>query len=208
MMTQNAPYFHNGADISLLNGEYYDVFSILGMHLIEVENTAKSKAAKPKQLLIVRCLLRGAIKVDVISLKDGSKVASLDHVNKAGLFAGVMGRRVNPFLYKLRVEYPLGVEEVIDPYQFSSLLNDNDLYLFGEGRLEQAYRFLGANWREVNQVLGVHFCLWAPNARRVSVVGILIIGMGLGMSCVSIKPMVFGKYLFQTRQSHSIINSS
>lgn len=171
MMTQNAPYFHNGDDISLLNGEYYDVFSILGMHLIKVENTAKSKVTKPKQQLIVRCLLRGAIKVDVISLKDGSKVASLDSVNEAGLFAGAMGRRVKPFLYKLRVEYPLSVEDIIDPYQFLSLLNDNDLYLFGEGRLEQAYRFLGANWREVEQVVGVHFCLWAPNARRVSVVG-------------------------------------
>lgn len=168
-MTQNVPHFNHGSDIALVNGEYSDVFGLLGMHLIEAES--KTKVSKPKQQLVVRCFLRGAIKIDVVSLKDNRKVASLESVNEAGLFVGVMGRRIKPFLYKLRIEYPLSVEEVIDPYQFSSLLNADDLYLFGEGRLEQAYRFLGANWREVDKISGVHFCLWAPNAKRVSVVG-------------------------------------
>ncbi|WP_394392055.1 1,4-alpha-glucan branching protein GlgB [Shewanella woodyi] len=167
-MTQNAPHFHNGADVALLNGKYQNVFALLGMHVIE--NSTKGKTNN-RQQLIVRCFLRGAIKVDVISLKDDRKAASLEKVNEDGLFAGVIGRRVKPFLYKLRVHYPLSVEEVIDPYQFPSILNDDDLYLFGEGRLEQGYRFLGANWREVEKVTGVLFCLWAPNATRVSVIG-------------------------------------
>ncbi|WP_076407949.1 1,4-alpha-glucan branching protein GlgB [Shewanella sp. UCD-KL12] len=167
-MTQNAPHFHDGADIALLNGEYSDVFALLGMHLTSNDKD-QVKASKPQ--LVVRCLLRGALKVDVVSLKDNRKVASLERVNDEGLFAGVMGRRVKPFPYKLRVEYPLSVEEIIDPYQFSSGLNDDDLYLFGEGRQQQAYHFLGANWREINKTPGVLFCLWAPNAHRVSVVG-------------------------------------
>ena len=159
-MTQNAPYFHHGADIALLKGEYIDVFSLLGLHS---HNNGKS--------LIVRCFLRGALTVDVISQKDGRKVATLEKVNEDGLFAGVMGRRVKPFAYTLKVTYPLSVDEIIDPYQFPSLLDEQDVYLFAEGRQEQAYRFQGANWRSFDGIEGVHFCLWAPNAKRVSVLG-------------------------------------
>ncbi|MCE9685205.1 1,4-alpha-glucan branching protein GlgB [Shewanella sp. AS16] len=159
-MTHNAPYFHDGADIALLNGDYIDVFSLLGMHSI---NQGKA--------LSVRCFLRGAMSVDVVGLKDNRKVASLEKLNDEGLFAGSLGRRVKPFLYKLRVEYPLCRQEIIDPYQFASLLNADDLFLFGEGSAERAYEFLGANWRTHQGVTGVHFCVWAPNARRVSLVG-------------------------------------
>ena len=183
MMTQNAPHFHHGADIALLNGEYRDVFSLLGMHLQEkptetsTKNTqgkpaeAKIKAVQTKKYLLVRCLLPGALSVEVLNLKDGRKLASLERVDETCLFAGVIGRRVKPFLYKLRVQYPSSVEEIIDPYQFPSLLNRDDMYLFAEGRLEQAYHMLGANWRHSQGVEGVNFCVWAPNARRVSVVG-------------------------------------
>jgi len=52
-----------------------------------------------------------------------------------------------------------------------SLLDDDDLYLFGEGTQEQAYQWMGAHARRVEGVDGMHFVLWAPNASRVSVVG-------------------------------------
>lgn len=160
MMTQANAYFYDGADVALLNGQYTDVFSLLGMH-----------SANEGKALIVRCFLRNALSVDVISIKDGRKVASLDKVNEQGLFAGTLGRRVKPFLYLLRVEYPLCQLDIVDPYQFDSLLNSDDIYLFGEGSAERAYEFLGANWRQTQGVEGVHFCVWAPNAKRVSVVG-------------------------------------
>jgi len=160
MMTLNAPDFPDGADIALLHGEFIDVFSLLGMHRAEHEKG-----------LVVRCFLRGALSVEVLSLKDGRRVASLNKINEEGLFAGRMGRRVNPFPYKLKVEYPHSREEIIDPYQFSSLLNPDDVYLFGEGRQQQTYGFMGANWREQQGINGVHFCVWAPNARRVSLIG-------------------------------------
>ncbi|WP_415776031.1 1,4-alpha-glucan branching protein GlgB [Shewanella oncorhynchi] len=160
MMTQANAYFYDGADVALLNGQYTDVFSLLGMH-----------SANEGKALIVRCFFRNALSVDVISIKDGRKVASLDKVNEQGLFAGTLGRRVKPFLYLLRVEYPLCQLDIVDPYQFDSLLNSDDIYLFGEGSAERAYEFLGANWRQTQGVEGVHFCVWAPNAKRVSVVG-------------------------------------
>jgi 1,4-alpha-glucan branching enzyme len=43
--------------------------------------------------------------------------------------------------------------------------------LFGEGKLKQAYKTLGAQTRSQQGVMGVRFAVWAPNAERVSVVG-------------------------------------
>jgi 1,4-alpha-glucan branching enzyme len=41
----------------------------------------------------------------------------------------------------------------------------------GEGRHYDAYEKLGAHLKTVDGITGVHFAVWAPNARRVSVVG-------------------------------------
>jgi len=59
-----------------------------------------------------------------------------------------------------------------DPYCFPYQLPDFDLHLYGEGRHWHAYRLLGARVHETDEgVAGVLFSVWAPNARRVSVVG-------------------------------------
>ncbi|MGL5390424.1 MAG: 1,4-alpha-glucan branching protein GlgB [Shewanella sp.] len=160
MMTAANAYFYDGAEAALLNGSERDVFALLGMH----------RAPNGKEL-IVRCFLRNALKVEVVSLKDGRSAACLEQINGSGLFVGTLGRRRRPFTYVLRVQYPQGRQEFIDPYQFASLLNDHDTYLFSEGSAERAYEFLGANWRELEGIEGVHFCVWAPNAQRVSLVG-------------------------------------
>ncbi|HEX5138612.1 MAG TPA: 1,4-alpha-glucan branching protein GlgB [Planctomycetota bacterium] len=47
------------------------------------------------------------------------------------------------------------------------MIPEDDLYLFNHGKLKRAWRTLGAHVVEG----GVRFALWAPNARRVSVVG-------------------------------------
>ncbi len=58
-----------------------------------------------------------------------------------------------------------------DPYTFPAQLPEFDLHLFSEGRHRHAYRFFGAHAHCVDDVAGVLFALWAPNAKRVSVVG-------------------------------------
>jgi 1,4-alpha-glucan branching enzyme len=50
-------------------------------------------------------------------------------------------------------------------------LSDLDLHLFNEGTHRQLWKKLGANPRTIDGVRGVAFAVWAPNARRVSVVG-------------------------------------
>lgn len=41
----------------------------------------------------------------------------------------------------------------------------------GEGSIKRPYEILGAHFTECDNVAGVNFRLWAPNAKRVSVVG-------------------------------------
>ncbi len=74
--------------------------------------------------------------------------------------------------YLLEVRRPgQHVERVHDPYTFPPQLSDFDLHLIGEGKHYDLYEKLGAHPTQVNGVPGVRFAVWAPNARRVSVVG-------------------------------------
>ena len=52
-----------------------------------------------------------------------------------------------------------------------SLLSADDLYLFNEGRNYRAYNQLGARPATFNGESGTCFSVWAPNARKVSVIG-------------------------------------
>ncbi len=56
-------------------------------------------------------------------------------------------------------------------YQQYSLITEEDIYLFKEGRHYHMHRILGAHRQQVNGVTGTYFAVWAPNARQVSVIG-------------------------------------
>lgn len=53
----------------------------------------------------------------------------------------------------------------------TSLLTEHDVYLFKEGTHTRIYHKLGAHRRSLKGIEGVHFALWAPNAKGVSVIG-------------------------------------
>src|SRR5579884_2402082 len=52
-----------------------------------------------------------------------------------------------------------------------SAFSPDDLYLFNEGRNYRAYNQLGAHLAKFNGEAGTSFSVWAPNARKVSVIG-------------------------------------
>lgn len=72
---------------------------------------------------------------------------------------------------KLRIEQDGHVIETYDPYSFTASITADELYLFGEGNLKQAYKTLGAQCITLQGTQGVRFAVWAPNAERVSVIG-------------------------------------
>ncbi|CAM3553639.1 1,4-alpha-glucan branching protein GlgB [Smaragdicoccus niigatensis] len=78
--------------------------------------------------------------------------------------------------YRLAVTYPGGAETVIaDGYRFLPTIGDVDLHLFNEGRHERLWEILGAHLHTYTtpdgEVSGTSFAVWAPNARKVTVVG-------------------------------------
>ncbi|MCC5987192.1 MAG: 1,4-alpha-glucan branching protein GlgB [Pararhodobacter sp.] len=84
-----------------------------------------------------------------------------------GVFAGDIG--TTP--YRLRGSDGARSWEYDDPYRFAPVLGALDLHLIGEGTHWCLWQALGAHPMRHERVEGVHFALWAPNARRVSVVG-------------------------------------
>jgi 1,4-alpha-glucan branching enzyme len=96
----------------------------------------------------------------------------MSKIHEAGLFeihyAGVDA----PFPYCLRITTITGeTRDMADPYAYPPLLGELDLFLLGEGTQLESYTLLGAHVREMRGVRGVHFAVWAPHARWVSVIG-------------------------------------
>ena len=58
-----------------------------------------------------------------------------------------------------------------DAYRLDPIVSELDIYLFNMGQHFYAYRFMGAHQYECQNIIGVLFVVWAPNAERVSVVG-------------------------------------
>ena len=61
--------------------------------------------------------------------------------------------------------------DALDPYSFVASVSPFDIHLFNEGTHRRAWQMLGAHADIIDGISGVRFCVWAPNAERVSVVG-------------------------------------
>nr|WP_314073738.1 1,4-alpha-glucan branching protein GlgB [uncultured Roseococcus sp.] len=145
------PHLHPEAIWSLIDGRHGDPFAILGPHMTE---------AGP----IVRAFLPGA---SAVTLLSGKNAVPMTLIHPAGLFTG----GIEPGPYRLRIDWNGTIQETEDPYSFAPLLGELDLHLLREGRHQDIGRCLGAHPMVVDGIAGVRFAVWAPNARRVSVVG-------------------------------------
>lgn len=85
-----------------------------------------------------------------------------------GVFAGDIGRRRK---YRLRASDGTRDWTFDDPYRFAPVLGETDIYLIGEGTHRRLWTALGAHPMVHQGTKGVHFAVWAPTARRVSVIG-------------------------------------
>jgi 1,4-alpha-glucan branching enzyme len=89
-----------------------------------------------------------------------------------GLFASFLPQVDFPFRYRIRFAFRDGATwERDDPYRFLATVGELDLQLISEGNHHRLWEVLGANTRTIDGALGTSFALWAPNARRVSLVG-------------------------------------
>jgi len=90
----------------------------------------------------------------------------------AGLFATFIAGAQLPFRYRLTFQFSDGSRlERGDPYRFLPTLGDMDLHLFNEGTHRRLWEVLGAHTRTLDRERGTSFAVWAPNAKRVSLMG-------------------------------------
>ncbi|WP_417587571.1 1,4-alpha-glucan branching protein GlgB [Pararhodobacter oceanensis] len=145
--------------LRLAKGEHSDPFSVLGLHKV---------AGK----LTVRAFFPGASAVEVLDAKTNRRITALQpYAGADGLFTGEATRRKNAFAYLLRVTQNGQIWTCQDPYRFGPVLGELDEHLFSEGAHLNLWRVLGAHVMQHEGSTGTHFAVWAPNARRVSLVG-------------------------------------
>ncbi|MGH7089338.1 MAG: 1,4-alpha-glucan branching enzyme, partial [Stellaceae bacterium] len=142
---------------SILEAQSGDPFAYLGMHMAGGR-------------VCVRVFLPWARRLWVLRRDSGEVAGELPRIDPAGLFAGPVSEPPR-FRYRLRAEGDYGSVEFDDIYSFPPVLGDIDVHLLGEGRHQAAYNALGAHCRTIDGVAGVAFAVWAPNAKRVSVIG-------------------------------------
>ncbi len=140
---------------ALENAADADPFAVLGPH-----DTPDGR--------VVRAFVPGALGVEVLKRADRAPLGRLNRCGIEGLFEGLVSD-AEPYL--LRISRPGGVQDTEDPYAFGALLGELDLHLFNEGRHFELAGAFGAQTMAIDGVPGVRFAVWAPNARRVAVVG-------------------------------------
>ncbi len=145
---------------ALVEARHGQPFEVLGPHVEELEG---------KRVVFVRTFQPGASRVSVVGA-DGKTLAEATRLLDEGFFEAALGE-VRPASYRLRVEAGGSTYELSDPYAFGPQLTEYDLHLLREGTHYRLWEKLGAHPIEVDGIRGVSFGVWAPSARRVSVVG-------------------------------------
>jgi 1,4-alpha-glucan branching enzyme len=139
---------------AIVGGRHADPFAVLGMH----EEGGK---------WLLRAFVPGADEV-LATTRDGEPLTRLARLDKAGFFEGELPRRTT---YLLRAGNAGGTWVIDDAYAYGPVLGSVDDWLIGQGSDARLYDHLGAHAILHEGIAGVHFAAWAPNARRVSIVG-------------------------------------
>jgi 1,4-alpha-glucan branching enzyme len=141
---------------AVVTGRHADPFRVLGLH-------------KAGDQWVVRTFIPHAEAVTALG-HDGEAIGDLTRRHPEGFFEGIVTiAERQPVRYRARNEG--GEWEVFDPYSFGPVLGPMDDYYIGEGSHLRLFDKLGAHAMAFEGVNGTHFAVWAPNARRVSVVG-------------------------------------
>ena len=150
------PQLNHGDAEAIVAGTHGDPFAILGVH-------------REGDDLFARCFIPDAEEVEAFTL-DGQPAGRLARVHRGGVFEGrLVIRTPRPVRYRARNAG--GSWWVDDAYAYGPVLGPIDDYYSAEGSHLRLFDKLGAHPIEHEGARGTHFAVWAPNARRVSVVG-------------------------------------
>lgn len=134
--------------------------------------------SKPKDLLGRHFILQGqvisayhpdAVKTEVIS-EDGEHYP-MDTVERQPVFSLFLPHK-RPFSYQIHMTFHDGNTYISsDPYSYEGLITEEEEKLFSKGNWTEVYHKMGCHKVKLGNTEGMYFAVWAPGARRVSVVG-------------------------------------
>ena len=147
----------------IVNSECHDPFQILGVHF-----SGSDKA-------VIRTFQPHATAVDLLI---GTAAHGMQKIHQAGMFEIEVNRSscadpdFHPFSYQFHITYHDGNTSITnDPYRFLPQLGDVDKYLFNSGTHYNLYTHMGAHLTTCDNIRGTIFRVWAPAAKRVSILG-------------------------------------
>ncbi|MDH3394202.1 MAG: 1,4-alpha-glucan branching enzyme, partial [Desulfobulbaceae bacterium] len=140
--------------------DHHDPFQVLGYHVLPHDpDNAIIRAFLPHAESVR--LLIGEQRLDMYRMRDEGlfeivipavKGAAPDYMFEVSCYDGL-------------------VRELHDPYKHLPLLSEYDRHLFNSGTHYELYNRLGAHPAVSDGIEGTVFRVWAPSARRVSVIG-------------------------------------
>jgi 1,4-alpha-glucan branching enzyme len=143
----------------LAAGEHREPHDVLGAHPARLAGIDG---------IVVRAFHPDAIRVDLLGDGDPRTLEA----EGDGLFATFVPGATLPMRYRLRFHFPNGETwERGDPYRHVPTVGELDIHLFAEGTHRRLWQCLGARLARHDGEDGVAFAVWAPHARRVSLVG-------------------------------------
>lgn len=134
--------------------------------------------SKPRDLLGRHFILQGqvisayhpdAVKMEVIS-EDGERYP-MDTVERQPVFSLFLPHK-RPFSYQIHMTFHDGNTYISsDPYSYEGLITEEEEKLFSKGNWTEVYHKMGCHKVKLGNTEGMYFAVWAPGARRISVVG-------------------------------------
>ncbi|MDP9147247.1 MAG: hypothetical protein M3N22_06280, partial [Acidobacteriota bacterium] len=177
-LSANEPNSESGANPAidaLLNGQNSDPFALLGPHRVANGWAIRFFLPWAAEASIVIGGSSGEDN-DPRPMINSMKITDAVKLRPEGFFEAMWPSNQStapaPGSYKIQGRTHHGEAfEMYDTYSITYFLSEFDLYLMGEGRHYDTYEKLGAHIKTVEGIRGVNFAVWAPSAKRVSVVG-------------------------------------
>ena len=141
----------------IIAATHHDPFSILGLH-------------ESPEGMVIRAFVPSIARLQARIEPDGP-ILDLERRGESDFFEALVPGKKDRFAYRLHAEEKGHSWDFLDPYAFGPALGPLDDYLLVEGTHQRLYQRLGAHPITHEGVDGVLFAVWAPQARRVSIVG-------------------------------------
>ena len=131
--------------------------AVLGSHMVDGKQ-------------VIRAYRPEAVSVRITD-ENGENEYYMERMTGEGLFGAYLEDRTYD-KYLLETKYADGTTLVTeDAFSYDRVISDMDLHLFAESNHYEIYEKLGAHVMTIDGVSGTLFAVWAPHARRISVVG-------------------------------------